>query len=146
MEWFSVPGYEHVPNPSVIDASADYILLLEIKEDVNVTVGSLGKIELKRGWYAYCGSAKAGLWGRVRRHLSRPSKKRWHIDHITKHSSAREVLWKPHEEGGECAAAYFLSKSCVSVRGFGCSDCRCKSHLFYLGPTRSHDEQGDDLV
>ncbi|MGA1792491.1 MAG: GIY-YIG nuclease family protein [Thermoplasmatota archaeon] len=128
-----VPGFVSIEDPSEVDEGADYILLLEFTEVVKVNVGSLRNIELKKGWYGYCGSAKAGLWGRVRRHLSAPLKKRWHIDHITPYSTSRQVFWRGYEEGGECAAASGLSKRFEGVIGFGCSDCRCRSHLFYLG-------------
>ncbi|MBN1390598.1 MAG: GIY-YIG nuclease family protein [Candidatus Thermoplasmatota archaeon] len=133
MEWFSVPGYEHIPDPSKVNASADYILLLELEEDICVVIGALGEIGLRRGWYAYCGSAKAGLWGRVKRHLSDPVKKRWHIDHITPHASDRKVLWREYQEGLECRTASYLSKRYEAVKGFGSSDCGCRSHLFFLG-------------
>ncbi|MGA1872707.1 MAG: GIY-YIG nuclease family protein [Thermoplasmatota archaeon] len=133
MAWSPVPGYVHAANPSSISQSADYILLLDIEKDAAVEVGALGRIELARGTYAYCGSARAGLWRRVRRHLSDPVRKRWHIDHITPLSSRRIVLWKEHEDGGECSAAEYLSRRYIGVRGFGSSDCMCSSHLFFIG-------------
>jgi Uri superfamily endonuclease len=119
--------------PPFPDDSADYILLLYFDGSKRIDVGALGRIELKKGTYAYCGSAKAGLWGRVKRHLSDPVKKRWHIDHITGFSSARTVLWIEYESDGECSTACILSDKFTSVEGFGCSDCKCRSHLFYLG-------------
>ncbi|MGA1819634.1 MAG: GIY-YIG nuclease family protein [Thermoplasmatota archaeon] len=120
-------------DPSRVNEGADYILLLQFPVEVEVEVGALGNIVLRKGWYAYCGSAKAGLWGRVRRHLSDPSKKRWHIDHITRYSVTRYVFWKEHRDGGECLAASELSRKFDGVEGFGCSDCGCRSHLFELG-------------
>lgn len=128
-----VPGFISVEDPSEQNESADYILLLYFDEQIDVEVGALGRIMLKIGTYGYCGSAKAGLWGRVKRHLSDPLKRRWHIDHITHSSSGRSVLWKEHELKGECKAAEYLSAEHEGVKGFGCSDCRCRSHLFYIG-------------
>lgn len=116
-----------------VNESADYILLLYFDGPDNIEVGALGPIELKAGTYAYCGSAKAGLWGRVKRHLSDPIKKRWHIDYITHISCGRKILWKDHLDGGECETAEMLSRANEGVKGFGCSDCNCRSHLFYIG-------------
>ena len=129
----TVPGFKIAEDPSKINESADYVLILYYKEDFVVEVGALGKIMLKKGTYGYCGSAKAGLWGRVKRHFSDPLKKRWHIDHITHFSSGKSVIWKEHEDDGECKAAHHLSDKNECVAGFGCSDCSCRSHLFYLG-------------
>ncbi len=129
-----VPGFVPAEDTSQIDDPADYILILRFENDFRTHVGALGEIGLERGYYAYVGSAKAGLRRRARRHLANPVKKRWHIDHITGASSRRMVFWKPHENGGECEAAGKLRKFLSEVKGFGSSDCRCPSHLFYLGP------------
>jgi Uri superfamily endonuclease len=111
-----------------------YLLVLKFNKEYDVSVGSIGTIHLSPGYYGYIGSAKAGLWGRVKRHLSDAERKRWHIDHITGMSVSRKVYFKVHEEGGECRYAREFSSEFESVKGFGCSDCRCDSHLFYLGP------------
>jgi Uri superfamily endonuclease len=128
-----VPGYVEAEDVSTIDEPADYLLILRFDRPLRTTVGALGEIDLKKGYYAYSGSAKSGLRGRAGRHLSNPVKKRWHIDHITCSSSLRKVFWKPHENGGECRAAGKLREEFEEVRGFGSSDCRCRSHLFFLG-------------
>jgi Uri superfamily endonuclease len=128
-----VPGFTLARDTSRIKASADYVLLLYYDEDMEVEVGALGRILMKKGTYAYCGSAKAGLKGRIKRHLSTPVKKRWHIDYIASVSGKRAVHWNEHEPDGECRAADHLARTNESVPGFGCSDCKCGSHLFYLG-------------
>jgi Uri superfamily endonuclease len=129
-----VHGFVHAEDVSRIDEPADYILVLRFDHDISIPVGALGEIALKNGYFAYCGSAKSGLRGRAGRHLSNPVKKRWHIDHITGASSQRMVFWRAHEKGGECRAAGSLRRGFEEVNGFGSSDCRCPSHLFYLGP------------
>ncbi|MGA1848210.1 MAG: GIY-YIG nuclease family protein [Thermoplasmatota archaeon] len=129
-----LPDFIPAEDPGQIDDPADYILILRFEKDTRMPVGALGEIDLERGYYAYIGSAKAGLRGRAGRHLSNPVKRRWHIDHITGASSQRMVFWKPHEEGGECKASGRLREFFKDVKGFGSSDCRCPSHLFYLGP------------
>ncbi len=110
-----------------------YLLLMDLISDHIVPVGSLGEIEFKKGRYVYVGSAKAGLWGRVKRHLSEPKKKRWHIDRIASLSISSKVFWKEHSPNLECDTARILNGGLIGIRGFGCSDCSCGSHLFYIG-------------
>jgi endonuclease-3 len=111
---------------------ATYILILEFDRDEEIEVGSLGSVSIKKGIYAYVGSAKSGLWGRAKRHLSDPEKRRWHIDFITKYSTSRKVFFKGHIDGDECRTASKLAGNFSSIIGFGSSDCGCLSHLFHL--------------
>ena len=127
-----VEGYSELDLDDPYEGPATYILILDFDIDREVNVGSLGSVSFKKGRYAYVGSAKSGLWGRVKRHLSNPNRRRWHIDSITGHSTSRKVFFKEHMEGDECGTASLLSERFDSIRGFGCSDCRCGSHLFFL--------------
>jgi sugar fermentation stimulation protein A len=133
MVWTPVIGFDPMKGPPYPSESADYLLLLYIDKENEIEVGALGSVVLKIGTYAYCGSAKAGLWGRVKRHLSDPVKKRWHIDHITPFSSEKKIFYKGYLDDGECRTAKILSIKNEGVKGFGCSDCKCGSHLFYMG-------------
>jgi sugar fermentation stimulation protein A len=116
---------------------SDYLLVLYLENDTDIQVGSIGNIHFQEGTYIYTGSARSGLWRRVKRHLGRPEKKRWHIDHLTSISIRKAVWWRAHREDGECLAAELLGKEFSSIIGFGCSDCRCGSHLFYIGDDTS---------
>jgi Uri superfamily endonuclease len=128
-----VQGYVLAEDVSAIKDPADYLLVMRFETDTRIMVGALGEIHIKSGYYAYTGSAKAGLRVRAGRHLIDPLKKRWHIDHLTGKSVERSVFWKPHTDNGECTAAAELKERFFEVKGFGSSDCRCPSHLFYLG-------------
>ena len=46
-----------------------YVLLIHVPYLVQLSVGELGALELKAGYYAYVGSALGGLEKRVERHL-----------------------------------------------------------------------------
>lgn len=146
----SAPASGYIPMQSgqKIREPADYLLVLYLDRNLLVEVGRLGKIRFQMGSYIYSGSARGGLWGRVKRHLGRPIKKRWHIDHLTSLPISRSVWWRPHRKNGECIAASILSERYHPIDGFGCSDCRCGSHLFFMGPERSflhgHIEEGID--
>ncbi|OGS40097.1 MAG: hypothetical protein A3K77_02330 [Euryarchaeota archaeon RBG_13_31_8] len=46
-------------------------------------------------------------------------------------SEVKDALYKESVTKQECRIATILEKHLFSIPGFGCSDCRCKSHLFY---------------
>ncbi|MBS7637577.1 DUF123 domain-containing protein [Candidatus Bathyarchaeota archaeon] len=84
------------------------------------------------------GSALRGLEGRLRRHmdlnLGRRSKTFWHIDHLLVEPGVEieAIFIKPSDRRIECEVASSISRVGRGVEGFGCSDCRCRSHLFQV--------------
>lgn len=115
-----------------------YCLLISVKADSKVKVGALGRMLFKKGTYCYVGSAQNGLEARVARHLSKKKKLFWHIDYLLanrKAASVRGVFYKIAGKKVECETARGLAKiGGVPISGFGCSDCSCNSHLFFLSP------------
>jgi len=110
-----------------------YLLFLRVKRDLRIRVGSLGVIDFKEGLYVYVGSAQNNLEKRVRRHLSKEKKVRWHIDYLTSSGSVDVVAVCAYELGKEyeCIIAGYLQEiSEEVVGGFGFSVCRCQSRLF----------------
>ena len=97
-------------------------------------IGSLGIIDLRKGFYAYTGSAMGGLEQRIKRHLRKEKNIHWHIDYLLGKTEIKKILvMETNVKSGECRAAEKLEQSGgVSVDGFGSSDCKCKSHLFYF--------------
>ncbi len=112
-----------------------YALLMHNESRVTVSVGRLGHIKIEPGYYIYVGSAfgPGGVRARISRHLRMEKNFHWHIDYL------REILypygaWYTHDkERLEHRWAQVLSKTDgrYSVKGFGCSDCKCFSHLFH---------------
>jgi len=109
-----------------------YVLFISIGRDISVKVGALGKVKFNKGGYAYIGSAQNGIEKRVTRHLRREKRKFWHIDYLLaqKYVKVEKVLYKESAKKEECKMAQALFKFGSPVRGFGCSDCSCQSHLF----------------
>ncbi len=111
-----------------------YLLLITIQHAEQViTVGKLGEIHFKKGYYIYTGSAKKNLSKRISRHISKKKKFHWHIDYLT--VKADSIMPFPVYTGKniECSMAQDLEKIAdESIRGFGSSDCTCSSHLFYF--------------
>ena len=107
--------------------------MVRIKRPERVATGALGEVPLQAGWYVYVGSARRNLNARIARHHRTGKKLHWHIDYLLEQLDPAEVTSLPiytHLDL-ECELARALSRAAVgSVRGFGCSDCRCRSHLF----------------
>ena len=110
-----------------------YILILDIP-GIRIRVGALGPVDLKEGCYCYVGSAMNGLDQRIGRHLSKKKKLRWHIDHLTMVSSRTEAYESVGPEVTECMLGDIVRQNggVPAVKGFGCSDCSCGTHLFFL--------------
>lgn len=111
-----------------------YILLLIVKRDFKISVGSLGVIKLQKGSYAYVGSAQNNIRKRIERHLKKDKKKFWHIDYIidNKFVIVKSVFYKEANKEQECKLAKRLIKIAKPIKKLGCSDCKCISHFFAI--------------
>ena len=95
----------------------------------------MGKVFFIEGNYIYIGSAKGCLEARLRRHLKKDKKSFWHIDYLLKDERTQiSQIWiilKPIE--CEIAEVFYRNPFTETVRkGFGSSDCKCETHLFYI--------------
>ena len=109
-----------------------YVLVIEVSKDVDLVIGSLGRIRFFRGLYAYVGSAQNGLEKRIGRHLSDDKKIFWHVDYLLDCAKVARVFYREGSKSFECAIARKLCETAHEVAGFGCSDCRCGAHLFRI--------------
>jgi len=105
-----------------------YFVIFRLDRDERIKVGKLGEMEFKKGYYVYVGSAKRGFSKRVRRHFSKKKKLHWHVDYLSIEARALEAF---RCKADEHALAKFASQFMDGIRGFGSSDCKCYSHLFY---------------
>ena len=108
-----------------------YILLIELPEEQQISVGKLGSCTFRRGFYAYAGSAMNGLESRIAHHLRRKKKLHWHIDYLLQQASIQEIAFSESEESAECMFAHALSREFSPIPNFGSSDCKCSSHLYF---------------
>ena len=108
--------------------------MINVKRNIKVKIGKLGHLEFKKGKYAYVGSAQNNIKKRIKRHFSKYKKKFWHIDYLlsNKNVKLKKAFWKKANKDEECRIACFFSELEEPVKGFGCSDCKCYSHLFKL--------------
>ena len=109
-----------------------YVLFLRFDEVIETEVGALGRIRLEAGDYCYVGSAMGGLDQRLSRHLSHEKKKRWHIDYLTSICSEMHAMEHEGPDVTECDLARRMAiiGNVPILKGFGCSDCGCQTHLF----------------
>lgn len=108
-----------------------YLIIAEMDANKRVPIGKLGEVEFNKGFYVYVGSALNGLEQRIQRHLRENKKTHWHIDYLLKHATVTDVFYKEDNVREECIIAKKFEGTLPSILGFGCSDCKCKSHLFY---------------
>lgn len=114
-----------------------YVLVLRSAVRRSVDVGRLGSLIVEPGYYAYVGSAlgPGGLRARLGRHLRGRGRARWHIDYLRAHTEPVEAWYcrgpmrREHRWSGALLASLGVV---IPLSGFGASDCRCESHLFFF--------------
>lgn len=119
-------------SPKVLKGT--YCLLINLKSHSKITIGKLGTIDFKKGHYVYVGSALNSLNGRILRHLKEDKKLHWHIDYFlaSANSEIEEVIYTVSDEKLECELARKIAERGSGISEFGCSDCKCESHLFFF--------------
>ncbi len=112
-----------------------YVLILKMEKEESINVGKIGKFTFEKAYYAYVGSAMAGIH-RLKRHLRNLQKrnvknKYWHIDFIIPYCKFIGYFFSECSKVSiEENLAISLSKNLDYVKGFGASDSRAPSHLF----------------
>jgi Uri superfamily endonuclease len=115
------------------EAHTLYAIEMRMTRDEEITIGKLGSFSFHQGTYVYVGSAKRNIRSRISRHVTREKKHRWHLDYLRPYVDIVGIQTYPGKEG-ECQLFQRLMKdhqASVPVKGFGSSDCKCVSHLFY---------------
>ncbi len=118
-------------NDSVNEGKGSYILFIELPEEQTIAIGSLKAVHFRRGHYAYVGSAMGGFKSRLNRHLSVNKKPHWHIDYLLQKAAINNIIICQTKDTIECTIAQALSSHFDAIPSFGCSDCKCHSHLFF---------------
>lgn len=120
-----------------------YLLILHNEKTFSETIGALGEREFPAGYYVYVGSAMQGLEKRINRHKRKTKKTHWHLDYISPtHMKIIKAYRIRRQDRLEERLAKELSKiSKHSIPGFGASDTKENSHLFYFSnrPNRRRD-------
>jgi Uri superfamily endonuclease len=96
----------------------------------------LGDLQVRPGCYVYVGSAfgPGGLAARIKHHVNRSSRPHWHIDYVCPLLKVVEIWYTTDRIRREHQWAELHAHSRIAhtpLPGFGSSDCRCPSHLFF---------------
>lgn len=113
-----------------------YTLIFFSSIDKPVKIGKLGTLFLKSGFYVYVGSAfgPGGLKARIMHHFNHSSRPHWHLDYLSPVLDACEIWYTCDQTPREHQWATIHSQTrgaLMPLPGFGSSDCRCRSHLFF---------------
>lgn len=107
-----------------------YFLYIFLSKKKRIRIGKLGILNFKKGNYIYVGSALNNLEKRIARHKRNKKKLHWHIDYLLKHANIKRVKRFYSNKKIECKLARKIKG--IPIKNFGCSDCKCISHLFYI--------------
>jgi len=113
-----------------------YALILSSTAEKPVNIGKLGTLKLEPGFYVYVGSAfgPGGLQARVKHHIHQCGRPHWHLDYLRPALSVCEI-WYTYDQTRrehQWATIHLQTRgSILPLPGFGASDCRCPSHLFF---------------
>ena len=108
-----------------------YVLLMRLERDSKIRIGKLGILDFGKGYYAYVGSGMSSLEKRMERHLGKKKRKFWHVDYFLGKGKIHMIVYSETFARKECELAEKLSGKFEGVPKFGCSDCNCRSHLFF---------------
>jgi Uri superfamily endonuclease len=108
-----------------------YAVITEMPRAVIIPIGKQRNEQFKKGFYCYVGSAFNGLEKRLERHCRKDKKLHWHIDYLLVVATVRAIVYAKTSEKVECVLSQVLTRELDSICHFGCSDCICKSHLFF---------------
>jgi Uri superfamily endonuclease len=129
------PSFATTDPSESLRGKGSYCLILFVSRPANLIVGKLGRFRFAGGYYAYVGSAfgPGGLAARLRHHLKKAKRPHWHIDYLRNKSRIVEI-WHDGQKVEHLWAESLvrLPGAQKPVKGFGCSDCRCFTHLFYF--------------
>jgi sugar fermentation stimulation protein A len=124
-----------------------YLLILNLKRARKITVGKLGEVQFRKGFYIYAGSAMANLSKRMERHRHLRKQHRWHIDDLRSAAEFHSVFAIRSSDRLECEIAEAVSKIAEwSIPRFGCTDCTCDTHLFGMSKDPLHSEDFHKLL
>ncbi|MDX2469938.1 MAG: DNA/RNA nuclease SfsA [SAR324 cluster bacterium] len=117
-----------------------YLMVYELDADKKISIGALGELEFKAGFYLYVGSAKKNLQKRMARHRKKRKKLHWHLDYFSAHAASAQAFAIAAQGDLECRLAAAFKKLAVKeIPKFGSSDCKCESHFFYFQSNPTHN-------
>jgi Uri superfamily endonuclease len=116
--------------------SGTYAIVFYLMEDNEFIIPRFGRVFFRKGYYVYSGSAKKNLIPRVKRHIRKEKKLKWHIDYfsVSEKVITKKIFLFAHRSECEINRFFKLSGGKIVIEKFGASDCKnkCKSHFLYF--------------
>lgn len=114
-----------------------YALILFSSLDQLVSIGRLGQLHVRPGFYVYVGSAfgPGGVRARIAHHGKPSRHPHWHVDYLRQVTQLSEIWWThdPIRREHQWAVLFgHMRGSSIPLAGFGSSDCTCVSHLYFF--------------
>lgn len=121
-----------------------YVLIFSLDYDKTIKIGEHGKFRFSAGKYAYIGSAQGngGLKSRLAHHMNKIAEPHWHVDYFSEFAELEEIWYIESEKQFEhewTNTMINMPGGIFYITGFGSSDCKCISHLFYFRDLPSFD-------
>jgi len=122
---------------SVRSECGTYIAVLKSNKAGTLQVGKFGELPVNKGYYVYIGSAfgPGGIKSRLNHHVKISSSPHWHIDYLRIETLFHKAYASYSYKHKECSWASMFAEDANSVeplKGFGSSDCKCRTHLYYF--------------
>ncbi len=127
-----VPVHWSLVKQEAVDSGC-YCILLQLPQRKEIIIGKERRVQFKKGYYCYIGSAKKNLTKRIERHQRLRKNFHWHIDYLRDHCQWLAAYPIRTIDDLECQLAHsFKEIANDHIVGFGCSNCACESHLLYF--------------
>lgn len=109
-----------------------YLLMIRLHGGRWIQIGGLGYRFFHRGSYGYVGVTRRAMKSRLDRHLKDVKRLHWHIDYLLRYGEIETIVYGQCLSDKECLLASELSRIFQFLPGFGSTNCRCPSHLFFF--------------
>ena len=121
----------------VVTKTGTYIVVLRSHQAKTIQIGKLAPFDIKKGYYLYIGSAfgSGGVIARLKHHAKVSKRPHWHLDYLRAETNFYAAYAEYSSKKEECNWASILAGMALStepLKGFGSSDCDCRTHLFYF--------------
>ncbi|AFZ70524.1 hypothetical protein Calag_0782 [Caldisphaera lagunensis DSM 15908] len=117
----------------ILSKEGIYIIVFRVNDYINLIINK-NEFIIDKGYIIYIGSAGNGLNNRLRRHLTKNKKLRWHIDYVTNNKSVEPsiIYYKEGLYGVKIEdelSSLFYSKF-LKIDNLGATDSKMP-HMYY---------------
>ncbi len=128
-----------------------YLIQLHSQKKQTIASGKFAGVAIEQGYYLYIGSAlgPGGIKSRVGRHLKKDKPLKWHIDHLRQITRVSLICltYQPQRLEDDWVGKLAENRNLSTpIKGFGATDTRHHSHLFYSAQRMTRDAITENLA